>query len=100
MNNNDQKKEIPTFPIIYNEHCIDNELYTQALYRLKSKFDISDKETIRLLSDIIKCVITNNRHSSNLIELIDTLGDPTWTFLRDENIDDVIKKLYKREGGR
>jgi len=78
------------FPIIYNEHCLDNELYSNAFTRLKNKFNRSNSDTVRLLHDIIKSMIVNNEPPETLFKLIESLCVPTWSFLRDQDINDML----------
>ena len=78
------------FPIIYNEHHLEHALYSNAFTRLKNKFNRSDKETTRLLHDIIKSMVVNNEPPETLFKLIESLCVPTWSFLRDQDINEVL----------
>jgi len=78
-------------PIIYKDHIIDNKLYFNAFTRLKDRFNRHDTDTIRLLNDMIKSIIVNNETPETLLKLIESLCVPTWSFLKDQDINDLIK---------
>jgi len=61
------------FPIIYAEYQISQEYFYLAVEKLQQKFDLDYVKAYDLASDIVKCLISENKAPESLAHYLERL---------------------------
>ncbi|MFA5880078.1 MAG: hypothetical protein WC860_07905 [Candidatus Margulisiibacteriota bacterium] len=96
-----KNEKMLVFPIPYAEGSISKQVFNKAVAKIKSKFSLDHKRATELIEDIVKAMISENKllpknknivraNGQFLIREIDNLDCPTWSFLREKTIAEVL----------
>ena len=79
-----------SFPIIHGNCSVCKKEFKAAVLKLQQKFNIDLNHATNLAEDLIKCMICENKSDDNLEHEVNSLGCPIWSFLKNQNISEVI----------
>jgi len=84
-----------SFPITYNSNQITKEYFLLAVEKLMQKFDVDYETAYNLVSDMVKCLISEHKEPENLEHYVEGLSCTDWEFLREQSIEEVIASVQK-----
>jgi len=84
-----------TFPIIYDQNKITKKAFSLSVKKLQQRFYLDYETAYNLVSDMVKCLISENETPESLAHYVEGLSCTDWEFLREQSIEEVIASVQK-----